>query len=65
LPFFLALDTPAQLPKRSGKGRGRASGYSPEPSVTLHAIMYQGFTPIAYQEFTAIVYHRFTPIVYQ
>ncbi len=31
LPFFLALDTPAQLPKRSGKGRGRPSGYSPEP----------------------------------
>ena len=33
--------------------------------VTLHAIMYQGFTPMMYQEFTAIMYHPFTPMMYQ
>ena len=32
---------------------------SKKPSVTLHAIMYQGFTPMMYQAFTPMMYHPF------
>lgn len=31
--------------------------YNYSPGVSLHAIMYQAFTPIMYQEFTPIMYH--------
>ena len=33
--------------------------------VSLHAIMYQGFTPIMSQRFTPMMYHPFTPMMYQ
>jgi hypothetical protein len=38
LPFLLRLGTPASPVRRAGKGRGRATGYQPEPRTRFPVV---------------------------